>query len=492
MLPTAPHNVELHNVEPHNDAARLGGVRRFRTSCEVNTICPPSCEEIPVTTYVLDTCVLLADPDSLFRFDEHEIVIPLAVVEELDRKKTGMDTVGRNAREVIRHLEALRTRSDSGLREAVDLPGGGRLRIESNHVTTKLPNYLDATKNDNRIMAVALGLHGTLVTKDAALRIKASQLGAQVEDYRADTAQVHSPWEGVREIDVDSGVVDRLHHDGKIVLSTEEADLEGELVLNECVVLHDGPSHSGLGRVIDVAVDGAYTIHRVATHRHPFDVAPRDVRQTFAIDLLLDPSVPCVSLMGMAGTGKTFMALAAGLEQVLHAPRYRRVSVYRPLVAVGKQEVGFLPGDLGEKLAPWMAAVHDNLYSLLRRDEESGRGSRDQRQVQQAIDTMTERGQLEMAAITYLRGRSITDEFVIVDEAQNIELPALKVVLTRMASGAKVVFCGDLGQVDNPYISPHGGMAALIEKLKGTSLFGHVTLRKGVRSELAEFAAMVL
>jgi PhoH-like ATPase len=219
-------------------------------------------------------------------------------------------------------------------------------------------------------------------------------------------------------------------------------------------------------------------------------MSPRDVRQTFAIDLLLDPSVPCVSLMGMAGTGKTFLALAAGLEQVLEAGAYRRLSVYRPLVAVGRQEVGYLPGDLDEKLAPWMAAVHDNLYALLRRDGTPG--ARDHRQVQIAVDdALLDRGQLELAAITYLRGRSITDEFVIIDEAQNIELSALRVVLTRMASGSKVVFCGDLGQVDNPYISPYGGMAALIEKLKGTPLFGHVTLTKGVRSPLAEHAALL-
>ncbi len=445
-----------------------------------------------MTTFVLDTCVLLADPDALFRFDEHDVVLPLAVVEELDHKKTSMDEVGRNAREAIRHLEGLRVGSSSGLREPVAIRSGGTLRIENNHVDTQLPGYLDKSKPDNRILAVALGLKGTLVTKDAALRIKASQLGAASEDYRADTAQVHSPYEGVTELDADGDVVDRLHHDGKVVLTREIAALPDSLVLNECVVLHDGPSHSGLGRVVEVGPDGSFTIHRVASHRHPFDVAPRDVRQTFAIDLLLDPSVPCVSLMGMAGTGKTFMALAAGLEQVLHAPRYRRVSVYRPLVAVGKQDLGFLPGDLDDKLAPWMAAVHDNLYSLFRREDGGARAARDHRQVQQTIESMIERGQLEMAAITYLRGRSITDEFVIVDEAQNIELSALKVVLTRMASGSKVVFCGDLGQMDNPYISPHGGMAALIEKLKGTPLFGHVTLHKGVRSELAEYAAQVL
>ncbi|MFW5933288.1 MAG: PhoH family protein, partial [Actinomycetota bacterium] len=212
-------------------------------------------------------------------------------------------------------------------------------------------------------------------------------------------------------------------------------------------------------------------------------------RQTFAIDLLLDPEVPCVSLMGMAGTGKTFLALAAGLEQVLETPAYRRLAVYRPLIAVGKQEVGYLPGDLDEKLAPWMAAVHDNLYALLRSDPSGGGSAREHRQLQTTIESLLDRGQLELAAITYLRGRSITDELVVVDEAQNIELSALKVVLTRMASGSKVVFCGDLGQVDNPYISPYGGMAALIEKMKGSPLFGHISLTKGVRSPLAEHAA---
>jgi PhoH-like ATPase len=245
-----------------------------------------------------------------------------------------------------------------------------------------------------------------------------------------------------------------------------------------------------LGRVIDIDDEGKATVHRVAGNRAVFGMTPRDVRQTFAIDLLLDPDVPCVSLMGMAGTGKTFLALGAGLEQVMEATAFRRLSVYRPLIAVGRQEVGYLPGDLDEKLAPWMAAVHDNLYALLRRDSGPGvRGGRDHRQIQSAIDSMIDRGQLELAAITYLRGRSITDEFVIIDEAQNIELSALKVVLTRMAAGSKVVFCGDLGQVDNPYISPYGGMAALIEKLKGSPLFGHVTLAKGVRSPLAEHAA---
>jgi PhoH-like ATPase len=445
-------------------------------------------------TYVLDTCVLLADPNALLRFEEHEVVLPLVVIEELDRKKTALDEVGRNARMALRQIEELRIASGGGLRDALELPSGGTLRIESNHVDVALPAYLDKTKADHRILCVAIGLQATLVTKDAALRIKGSQLGIDVEDYRGDTVRVDEHSTGILELDVDQVVLDALHRDGKAQIDAEVADLSDHvdgLWANACLVLRAGRSSSGLGRVLDIDDDGIASVHRVQGHRQAFGMAPRDVRQTFAIDLLLDPDVPCVSLMGMAGTGKTFLALAAGLEQVLEATAYRRLSVYRPLVAVGKQEVGYLPGDLDEKLAPWMAAVHDNLYALLRTDAGAARGTREHRQIQSTIESLVDRGQLELAAITYLRGRSITDEFVVVDEAQNIELSALKVVLTRMAMGSKVVFCGDLGQVDNPYISPYGGMAALIEKMKGSPLFGHVTLSKGVRSPLAEHAATI-
>ena len=449
----------------------------------------------PTRTFVLDTCVLLADPDALLRFDEHDVVLPLVVIEELDRKKTALDDVGRNARLALRRIEELRIASGGGLSRPLRLPTGGSVRIESNHVDVDLPPYLDPHKPDHRILAVAIGVDATLVTKDAALRIKGSQLGVEVEDYRGDTARTDEHTTGVVELEVDPLVLDDLHRDGKAQLDGELADLAAagveQLWPNACLVLKAGPSSSGLGRVLDVDEDGVASVHKVAGHRQVFGMSPRDMRQTFAVDLLLDPQVPCVSLMGMAGTGKTFLALAAGLEQVLSATAYRRMAVYRPLVAVGKQDVGYLPGDLDEKLAPWMAAVHDNLFALLRRDEAPGSGAREHRQVQATVESLVDRGQLELAAITYLRGRSITDELVIVDEAQNIELSALRVVLTRMGAGSKVVFCGDLGQVDNPYISPYGGMAALIEKMKGSPLFGHVTLTKGVRSPLAEHAATI-
>ncbi len=441
-------------------------------------------------TYVLDTCVLLADPRALFRFDEHAVVLPLVVVEELDSHKTRMDEVGRNARSALRLIEELRVRSGTGLREPVALGARGTLRVEGNHVDTALPAYLDPSKPDHRILAVALGIGGTLVSKDTALRIKGGQLGVPVEDYRADTVEVDERYTGIAEVEVDRVTLDALHASGKASLTAAGT---GDAELNQCLVLRAGRSASGLARVVGVAQD-EITVARVPGSSRAFGVSARDVRQTFALDLLTDPAVPCVSLMGMAGTGKTFLALAAGLEQVLEARAYRRLSVYRPLVAVGRQEVGYLPGDLEEKLSPWMAAIHDNLYALFRCDDEpgaarSGREGDDHRHASAAVDALLERGQLEMAAITYLRGRSITDEYVIVDEAQNLELPTLKVILTRMAHGSKVVFCGDLSQVDNPYISPFGGMAALIEKLKGTSLFGHVTMSKGVRSPLAELTA---
>ena len=434
------------------------------------------------TTYVLDTCVLLADPQSLLRFDEHEVVLPLVVVEELDRKKTRMDEVGANARRSIRLLEELGASEPGGMSEPVPLPGGGTLRIELNGiVSTRLPTVLDPSTPDHRILAACLNLNDAggdtvLVTKDASLRIKGAQLGVTVEDYRADTVQVDELATGVVEHECAGETIDRLFSDGKL-------ELEGLAALtNEFVVLRAGQSRSALARVIDA--EPVVTVERVSHSPRAFGVEPKNVRQTIAMHHLLDPDIPAVSLMGLAGSGKTFLALAAALEQVLEQGRYRKVSVYRPLVAVGRQEVGFLPGDLDEKLSPWMAAVYDNLHALF--SDAGAEGARS------AIDELIERGELEMAAVTYLRGRSITGEIVIIDEAQNLELSTLKVIMTRLAKDSKVVLCGDLSQVDNPYISPYGGMAALIEKFRGSPLFGHVILQRSIRSPLAEMAATIL
>jgi PhoH-like ATPase len=433
-------------------------------------------------TYVLDTCVLLADPHSPLRFDEHDVVLPLVVVEELDRKKTRMDEVGTNARMALRFLEEMGASQPGGLSEPVALPSGGRLRIELNGIVTdRLPSVLDPTTPDHRILAACLSLaekdpNTVRVTKDAALRIKGAQLGVGVEDYRGDTVPVDELARGIHEVSTTSDVIDRLFDEGKLVLSDVQA------LTNEHVVLRAGVSHSAVTRVIES--DPEVVVERVRHNPRAFGVEPKNLGQTVALNHLLDPDVPAVSLMGMAGSGKTFLALAAALEQVLEQGRYRRVSVYRPMFAVGRQEMGFLPGDLDEKLSPWMAAVHDNLNALFSDAGVDG--------AKAAIEELLARGELELASVTYLRGRSITGEFVIIDEAQNLELSTLKVIMTRMGKDSKVVFCGDLTQVDNPYISPYGGMAALIEKFRGSPLFGHVILDRSIRSPLAEMAARVL
>ena len=432
-------------------------------------------------SYVLDTCVVLADPHSVLRFDEHEVILPLVVIEELDRKKIRHDEVGANARSALRLLESLGASRDGGLREPVPLPSGGVLRIELNGIVSpRLPEVFDAGTADHRILATCLNMvddggDPVLVTKDAALRIKGAQMGVPVQDYRADTMPVDELYTGIIEVAVDGGVIDKLFEDRKV-------DLPGvEALVNQYAVVKYGPQ-SALGRVIEAAPKTV--VSRVHGHPKAFGVEPKNLQQTFALDLLLDPDVPAVSIMGMAGAGKTFLALAAALEQVVELHRYRRLSIYRPLVAVGRQEVGYLPGDLDEKLQPWMAAIYDNLHALF-----SDLSPDDARE---AIDELLERNEVEMAAVTYLRGRSITDEIVIIDEAQNLEMSTLKVILTRMGRGSKVIFCGDLTQVDNPYVSPYGGMAALIEKFKGSALFGHITLERSIRSPLAEMAATIL
>ncbi|MEX0825596.1 MAG: PhoH family protein [Acidimicrobiia bacterium] len=433
-------------------------------------------------TYVIDTCVLLADPSAILRFDEHDVVLPLVVIEELDRKKTLMDEVGSNARRAIRLLEECGASEAGGLSQPVALPSGGTLRIELNGVNSRrLPEVLDPKTPDHRILSTCLeletnGVPAVLVTKDVALRIKGAQLGVAVQDYRADVVAVDEYYTGVTEITVDSATVDRFYADGKIRLE------HPDLLLNQFVVLRAPASQSAVGQVVEV--EPIPVAVRVPGNRRVFGIESKNVRQAFALELLLNPDIPAVSLMGAPGTGKTFLALAAGLEQVLEAGRYRKVSVYRPLIAVGRQEIGYLPGDLDEKLAPWMAAVHDNLYALF---SDGGPGA-----PRQALEELVDRDALELAAITYLRGRSITGEFVIIDEAQNLELPTLKVILTRIGPDAKVVFCGDFTQIDNPYVSPFGGAAAMIEKMKGNHLFGHVTLERTVRSPLAELATTVL
>lgn len=443
-------------------------------------------EPSTATRMVLDTSVLISDPDCITAFPGADAVIPLVVVEELDQHKGRMDDVGRAARAVIRSIEELRVANDGDIRRPVPLPNGGTLRIETNglHLNEIREHGLDPAKNDNRILAASLGqaVHGrtVVVSNDAALRIKAAQLGLEAMEHqrlRGRTALERPA--GWTTIEVTAASVDLLYGNpsGIGVDELDERDVSlitGELT-HRYAVLRSG-SQSALVRHRDGELESMLRVPE------PWGLRPRSKEQQFALDLLLDPEVRVVALDGMAGTGKTILALAAGLEQVMESSLYDKVAVYRPVVPVGKAELGFLPGTLDEKLNPWMTAVHDALVALTER-----RSHADARAM---LDELTEREKLTMEAVTYLRGRSLQGTYVLVDEAQNLEPTTLKTILTRVGEGTKVVFTGDTSQIDAPYLSEHNNaVSVLIDAFEGERCFGHIRLAHCERSEVASLAA---
>jgi PhoH-like ATPase len=437
---------------------------------------------------VLDTCVLLADPDSLYAFGDADIVIPLTVIEELDGHKSRLDDVGRAARAVVRDLERLRVDSGGDFREPVPLPTGGTVRVAINGLVVEqlAAHGLNPDKADNRILAAALGLTQDgraavkVVSADAALRIKASQLGLVAEDYhRASKGRDALGVRGWHKVETNRELIDDLYANGAIEIP---AAFDG-MVTNEYVVLSAGSS-SALARVF------GDRLHLVERRRQVWGLNARSKEQIFALDLLMDPDVSVVALSGFAGTGKTILALAAGLEQVMEPAvdrrsRYDKLAIYRPVVAHGKADLGFLPGGLEEKLSPWMAAILDNVTALTEH-----RSYADARRV---VDEMVAQDRLSLESVTFLRGRSLQNQFVIVDEAQNLEVPTLKTLLTRVAEGTKIVFTGDMAQIDTPYVSAHNNaLAVLMEAFAGQECFGAVTLCKGERSRVADLAADLL
>jgi PhoH-like ATPase len=437
---------------------------------------------------VLDTCVLLADPDSLYAFGDADIVIPLTVIEELDGHKSRLDDVGRAARAVVRDLERLRVDSGGDFREPVPLPTGGTVRVAINGLVVEqlAAHGLNPEKADNRILAAALGLTQDgraavkVVSADAALRIKASQLGLVAEDYhRASKGRDALGVRGWHKVETNRELIDDLYANGAIEIP---AAFDG-MVTNEYVVLSAGSS-SALARVF------GDRLHLVERRRQVWGLNARSKEQIFALDLLMDPDVSVVALSGFAGTGKTILALAAGLEQVMEPAvdrrsRYDKLAIYRPVVAHGKADLGFLPGGLEEKLSPWMAAILDNVTALTEH-----RSYADARRV---VDEMVAQDRLSLESVTFLRGRSLQNQFVIVDEAQNLEVPTLKTLLTRVAEGTKIVFTGDMAQIDTPYVSAHNNaLAVLMEAFAGQECFGAVTLCKGERSRVADLAADLL
>ncbi|MFV1990068.1 MAG: PhoH family protein [Acidimicrobiales bacterium] len=437
---------------------------------------------------VLDTSALITDPRAMFAFPDTSVVIPLIVISELDGLKTRSDDVGRAAREALRTIEDLRIENDGDIRYPVALPDGGTFHVEANGVhLLALEEYgLDISQPDNRILGAAKGQSHrgpvTVVSNDAALRIKAAQLGLGAAEHQAGSRIGEYERAGWRYVDVSSATIDGLYKAHSLTLA-ELADQDipdvKALSINEFAVFRCG-SQSALGR------RRAETIE-LATDSEAWGLRPRSKEQRFALDLLLDPEVRVVALDGVAGTGKTILAIAAGLEQVVEHTnrRYGKVSVFRPIVPVGRAELGYLPGDLDEKLDPWMRAVNDALVALS--------ADRDEQNAQKLIDELRDRFQLTMESVTFLRGRSLVNTYVLVDEAQNLEPTTLKTILTRVGEGSKIVFTGDVTQIDQPYLSERtNALSVLIDRLAGQQIFGHARLTSGERSEVADLAAKLL
>lgn len=420
-------------------------------------------------TYVLDTSVLLSDPTALRRFEEHQMVLPLVVLTELEGKRNHPE-LGWAARSALRALEELRERHGSLLTALPVNDSGGTLRVEINHTTTEtLPDALRHDSNDHRILTVAHNLRTegadvVLVSKDLPLRLKAGVLGIDAVEFR-DTEVSDDSWTGFTDLVVESSVVDDLYEFNTVDLAETR-----DIPVNTGLSLVAG-SQSGLGRV-----RADKCVHRII-ERPVFDVRARSREQHIALDLLTDDTVGIVSLGGRAGTGKSVLALAAALDSVLERRNHSKVIVFRPLYAVGGQELGFLPGSENEKMSPWAAAVTDALESI------AGPA---------VIDEVIRRQLLEVLPLTHIRGRSITDAYIIIDEAQNLERNVLLTALTRIGSNSKVVMTHDVAQRDNLRVGRYDGIGAVIDHLRGHPLFGHITLSRSERSEVAALVAGLL
>lgn len=422
-------------------------------------------------TYVIDTSVLLSDPAALTRFAEHSLVLPVVVLTELEQKRHDLE-LGYFARRALRALDALRAAHGR-----LDLPvaigeAGGTLRVELNHSSVEgLPSGMRLGDNDTRILAVALnlaneGANVTVVSKDLPMRLKASALGLEAAEYRAELATDDS-YTGVAQAQLSEHQMEALWESQRV----DDVDEVRGLPLGTGLVLQ-APGGSALGRV-----DGDGSLHLVRGDLEVFGVSGRSAEQRLAIDLLRDEKVGIVSLGGSAGTGKSALALAAGLDAVLEQRRYRRVMVFRPLYAVGGQDLGYLPGDRDEKMNPWAQAVFDTLGSIVS---------------QNVLDEVAARGLVEVLPLTHIRGRSLHDAFVIVDEAQSLERGVLLTMLSRIGQNSRVVLTHDVAQRDNLRVGRYDGIAAVIEKLKGNRLFGHVTLTRSERSEIAALVTELL
>lgn len=443
-------------------------------------------------TYVLDTNVLLYDPNALFVFKEHDLVIPITVIEEIDKFKKDLNETGRNARTVSRHLDKLR--AEASLARGAPLAGGGHLRVEFPPGSMSLPAGFGHGTNDNLILQTVLALAQrqgkalvVFVTRDTNMRIKADALGIAAEDYEHAHIEVDEHYTGVTTIDVEPERVAQLYEKGLLPVDAPQHHP------NEFVVLRnqENPSNTGMARY-DATKQALRLIPRYK--EGVWGLFARNKEQLFALDLLLDDSLSLVTLDGVAGTGKTLLAIAAGLRKVGDERKYRRLVVSRPIFPLGR-DLGFLPGDVSEKLNPWMKPIFDNLELLLSlHTNEPGRGRTNGPNGSTAVfQPLLDQGILEVEPLTYIRGRSLPQQYLIVDEAQNLTPHEVKTVISRAGEGTKVVLTGDPQQIDNPYVdATSNGLTYVVERFKDSALAGHVTLRKGERSPLAELATQLL
>lgn len=424
--------------------------------------------EVKVRTFVLDTSVLLSDPRAMFRFAEHEVVLPIVVINELEKKRNDPE-IGYFARKALRLLDDLRQQHER-LDFPVSVGDGGTLRVELNHIDQSiLPSGFQLGDNDSRILAVAANLAAdgfavTVVSKDLPMRVKASAIGIKAEEYLAELAT--DEWSGVVELALGGDDMALLYGDERL----EHEVLQG-IPRNTGLVI-SSERGSALARVIEPGV-----AQLVRGDRDVFGVHGRSAEQRLAIDLLLDPDLGIVSLGGRAGTGKSALALCAGLEAVLERRQHKKIMVFRPLYAVGGQELGYLPGTEAEKMNPWAQAVFDTLGALVSNE---------------VIEEVLARGILEVLPLTHIRGRSLHDTFVIVDEAQSLERNVLLTMLSRIGQKSRVVLTHDVAQRDNLRVGRHDGIASVVETLKGQPLFGHVTLTRSERSDIAALVTELL
>ena len=434
--------------------------------------------------YVLDTNVLLHDPQAFSAFEDNNVIIPIYVIEEIDTFKKQQDELGRNARAVSREID--RYREQGSLSKGVQLDGGGMLRLLFAPANSGIPAHLRTNhQKDDLILAVALRMKNTVkdipavfVTMDTNLRIRADALGIEAQDYDRAHVRHHEVYTGHDEATVSPDTMNRLFQEG-----TAEVP-DGEFYANQFLTLLDerNPSHTALARLNNKG-DGLRPVK--SPSRPVWGIKPRNREQTFAMDLLMDPSIPLVTLVGKAGTGKTLVAVACGLHNVTDEQLHDRLLVSRPVFPMGK-DIGFLPGTIEEKLNPWMQPIYDSVDFLLS-------AAKQERKDNRPYGGLMDMGIMQIEPLTYIRGRSIPNQFLIVDEAQNLTPHEVKTILTRAGEGTKIVLTGDPYQIDHPYLdSLSNGLAYTVAKFKGAGLAGTVTLEKGERSALAELAANLM